>query len=65
MSLPRDAMLLRIFFGEDDKFQGRPLHEAIVEAHARRAASRRDRPAGPYGVRTLEPPAYDHNPEAF
>jgi uncharacterized protein len=31
MSLPRDAMLLRIFFGEDDKFQGRPLHEAIVK----------------------------------
>jgi len=32
MSLPRDAMLLRIFFGEDDKFEGRPLHEAIVMA---------------------------------
>ncbi len=32
MSLPRDAMLLRIFFGEDDKYQGRPLHEAIVLA---------------------------------
>jgi uncharacterized protein len=32
MSLPRDAMLLRIFFGEDDKFHGRPLHEAIVLA---------------------------------
>ena len=37
MTLPRDAMLLRIFFGEDDKFETRPLHEAIVlkarEAH--------------------------------
>jgi PII-like signaling protein len=32
MSLPRDAMLLRIFFGEDDKFRDRPLHEAIVLA---------------------------------
>lgn len=32
MSLPRDAMLLRVFFGEDDKFNGRPLHEAIVRA---------------------------------
>ena len=30
MMLPRDAMLLRVFFGEDDKFQGRPLYEAIV-----------------------------------
>ncbi len=37
MTFPRDAMLLRVFFGEDDKFHGRPLYEAIVlkarEAH--------------------------------
>jgi PII-like signaling protein len=32
MTLPRDAMLLRVFFGEDDKFQGRPLYEAVVKA---------------------------------
>ena len=31
MTLPRDAMLLRIFIGEDDKtHQNRPLYEAIV-----------------------------------
>ena len=30
MEIPRDAVLLRIFFGEDDKFQHQPLHEAIV-----------------------------------
>jgi uncharacterized protein len=30
MQIPRDAVLLRIFFGEDDRFQHRPLHEAIV-----------------------------------
>jgi PII-like signaling protein len=30
MQIPRDAVLLRIFFGEDDKFQHQPLHEAIV-----------------------------------
>jgi uncharacterized protein len=30
MQLPRDAVLLRIFFGEDDKYQRLPLHEAIV-----------------------------------
>jgi uncharacterized protein len=30
MRLPRDAVLLRIFFGEDDKFEHKPLHEAIV-----------------------------------
>ena len=30
MQLPREAVLLRIFFGEDDKFHHLPLHEAIV-----------------------------------
>ena len=30
MKLPRDAVLLRIFFGQDDKFGHLPLYEAIV-----------------------------------
>jgi PII-like signaling protein len=30
MQLPKEAMLLRIFLGEDDKVDGRPLYEAIV-----------------------------------
>src|ERR1700683_873333 len=30
MQIPRDAFLLRIFFGEDDRFQNHPIHEAIV-----------------------------------
>jgi len=30
MQIPRDAVLLRIFFGENDRFQRLPLHEAIV-----------------------------------
>ncbi len=30
MQIPRDAVLLRIYFGEDDKFEHKPLHEAIV-----------------------------------
>jgi uncharacterized protein len=30
MQIPREAVLLRIFFGENDKFHRRPLHEAIV-----------------------------------
>lgn len=30
MHIPRDAMLLRIFIGQDDKYQGRPLYETIV-----------------------------------
>jgi PII-like signaling protein len=30
MQVPRDAVLLRIFFGEDDKFGRQPLYEAIV-----------------------------------
>jgi len=30
MKLPSEAQLLRIFIGEADRFEGRPLHEAIV-----------------------------------
>ncbi len=30
MRLPEDAVLLRIFIGEGDRFDGRPLYEAIV-----------------------------------
>src|SRR5690242_16637400 len=30
MQVPQDAVLLRIFFGEDDKHGSLPLYEAIV-----------------------------------
>jgi PII-like signaling protein len=30
MQVPKDAVLLRIFIGENDKHQGKPLYEAIV-----------------------------------
>ncbi len=30
MQVPRDASLLRIFIGEDDMFEHKPLYEAIV-----------------------------------
>jgi uncharacterized protein len=30
MQLPREAVLLRIFCGEDDKYERAPLYEAIV-----------------------------------
>ena len=30
MQVPHDAVLLRVFFGEDDKFGRLPLYEAIV-----------------------------------
>jgi uncharacterized protein len=37
MAVPNDAMMLRVFIGEDAKFQRRPLYQAIVlkarEAH--------------------------------
>jgi PII-like signaling protein len=36
MAMPRNAALLRIFLGESDKYQGRPLYEEIVLA-ARKA----------------------------
>ena len=31
MQMPKQALLLRIFTGENDKFDGRPLYEAIVK----------------------------------
>lgn len=30
MQVPADALLLRIFIGEDDRYEGGPLYEAIV-----------------------------------
>jgi len=30
MQIPQDAILLRIFIGESDRCQGRPLYEAVV-----------------------------------
>jgi PII-like signaling protein len=36
MIIPREAKLLRIFLGEDDRYEGRPAHEAIVELARRR-----------------------------
>jgi PII-like signaling protein len=30
MDTPREGCLLRIFIGESDRWQGQPLHEAIV-----------------------------------
>ncbi len=31
MDVLKDAVLLRIFFGEDDRFEHQPLYEAIVQ----------------------------------
>lgn len=36
MKLPLEALLLRIFIGESDKAEGKPLHEVIVERARRR-----------------------------
>lgn len=32
MNLPGEAELLRIFIGESDRHEGKPLHQAIVDA---------------------------------
>lgn len=36
MKIPTDGTLLRIFVGEADRWEGRPLYEAIVEEAKRR-----------------------------
>ncbi len=30
MQIPKDAVLLRIFFGENDRYEKQPLYEAVV-----------------------------------
>ena len=30
MQIPKDAVLLRIFFGEQDRYEKKPLYEAVV-----------------------------------
>jgi len=35
MTIPAEGKLLRIFVGEADRWEGRPLYEAIVEAARR------------------------------
>lgn len=36
MKLPGEAEILRIFIGESDKFEGKPLYQAIVEESRKR-----------------------------
>lgn len=36
MKLPSEALLLRIFIGESDKAEGKPLYEVIVEKSRQR-----------------------------
>ncbi len=31
ITIPREGKLLRVFIGEQDKWQGRPLYEAIIQ----------------------------------
>jgi PII-like signaling protein len=52
MQIPKDAVLLRIFFGENDRFDQRPLYEAVVLS-PRTATSRRYRPSTTDGLRSL------------
>lgn len=37
MDVPLEAVLLRIFIGEEDRFRGHALYEALVEAARRQA----------------------------
>src|SRR5437762_14059250 len=48
MRLNGAAKMIRIHFGEDDRWQGKPLHEAIVEA------ARREDLAGATAYRGIE-----------
>lgn len=49
MTIPREARLLRIFFGEDDRADGKPLYEALVELARRRGLAGATVLRGPMG----------------
>jgi PII-like signaling protein len=49
MHVPQDAMLLRVFIGENDKHQRRPLYEAIVLAARERGLAGATVIRGPMG----------------
>jgi len=49
MQLPQDAMLLRIFIGENDRHQHQPLYEAIVLAARERGLAGATVIRGPMG----------------
>ena len=49
MKLPAEAELLRIFIGESDMHQGRPLYEAIVQEARRRGMAGATVLAGRWG----------------
>jgi len=58
MEIPKDAVLLRIFIGESDSFEHKPLYEAIVlkarELHLGGATVLR----GPMGYGHSSPPTF-------
>lgn len=49
MHLPQDAMLLRIFIGENDRHRGQPLYQAIVLAARERGLAGATVLRGPMG----------------
>ena len=49
MHLPQDAMLLRVFIGENDKHGSKPLYEAIVLAARERGLAGATVIRGPMG----------------
>ncbi len=65
MQIPEDAVLLRIFIGESDRWEHKPLYEAIVlkarELHLGGATVLR----GPMGLRQNQPFAHREDPQSF
>lgn len=49
MQIPEDGVLLRIFLGENDRHEGRPLYEAIVLAARERELAGTTVLRGPMG----------------
>ncbi len=65
MEILQEAVQLRVFIGEADRWEHRPLYEAIVRK-ARELSSRgRHRHSRIDGLRQIEPDAHREDPAAF
>ena len=59
------ALLLRVFIGEDDRLDGKPLYEAIVLKAREQGLAGATVLRGPLGFGHFEPSAYCQNSASF
>lgn len=62
MDLPEEAVLLRIFIGESDRWRHQPLYEALVLKAREMRLGGATVLRGPMGFRQIQSPPHGQNP---